>query len=153
MSRSGYDDDGCENWTRIKWRGQVASAIRGKRGQAFLMEMLDALEAMPEKRLIANSLQREVPAFIPPNLAKANQVCALGAVGLRRGINLETLGPDDYNAIAKEFGIARQLVQEIEYENDENSNWNGQFTPEQRWQYMHDWAMKMLRPVPVVPSE
>lgn len=30
MSRSGYNDD-IDNWQMIKWRGQVASAVRGKR--------------------------------------------------------------------------------------------------------------------------
>jgi hypothetical protein len=37
MSRSGYSDD-LENWSLIRWRGAVASAIRGRRGQAFLRE-------------------------------------------------------------------------------------------------------------------
>ena len=31
MSRSGYED-GLEMWDLIRWRGAVASAIRGKRG-------------------------------------------------------------------------------------------------------------------------
>jgi hypothetical protein len=46
MSRSGYSDDHSE-WDLIRWRGAVASAIRGKRGQAFLRELLVALDAMP----------------------------------------------------------------------------------------------------------
>jgi len=34
MSRSGYVDNGdIEQWDLIRWRGAVASAIRGKRGE------------------------------------------------------------------------------------------------------------------------
>lgn len=43
MSRSGYCDDGdYGQWEMIMWRGAVTSAFRGKRGQAFLKEMLDS---------------------------------------------------------------------------------------------------------------
>jgi hypothetical protein len=55
VSRSGYSD-GCEGWDLIRWRGAVESAIRGKRGQAFLKELLAALDALPEKKLVANEL-------------------------------------------------------------------------------------------------
>jgi hypothetical protein len=44
-------------WSHIRWRGAVASAIRGGRGQAFLREMLAAMDAMPVKRLVANELR------------------------------------------------------------------------------------------------
>ena len=40
MSRSGYCDE-LEQSELAMWRGQVASAIRGKRGQAFLVELLN----------------------------------------------------------------------------------------------------------------
>lgn len=68
MSRSGYCDDyDCDPLPLGRWRGQVASAIRGKRGQAFLRELVAALDAMPEKRLIANDLEQ------------AGNVCAIAA--------------------------------------------------------------------------
>lgn len=57
MSRSGYSDEEAEPGQFAMWRGQVASAIRGRRGQALLREMLAAMDAMPVKRLIANSLR------------------------------------------------------------------------------------------------
>jgi hypothetical protein len=50
MGRAGYSED-CDGWALIRWRGAVTSAIRGKRGQAFLREMLDALDALPVKRI------------------------------------------------------------------------------------------------------
>lgn len=50
MSRSGYSDD-CENIAM--WRGVIASATRGKRGQRFFRDLVTALDAMPEKALVA----------------------------------------------------------------------------------------------------
>ena len=140
MSRSGYSDD-CEQWDLIRWRGQVASAIRGKRGQAFLRELLDALDAMPIKRLIANDLVIDAPAFVPPEMASGN-VCAIGSVGVKRGVDMTNIDVDDYDRIAKEFGIAHQLVQEIEFMNDEGA-WGE--TPEERWTRMRKWVVKNLR--------
>lgn len=125
MGRHGYSDD-CENYAM--WRGQVASAIRGKRGQAFLYDLISALEAMPEKKLIRNEL------------VENGQVCALGAVGVSKGINLEDIDPYDYDALANKFGVAHQLIREIEFENDEN----GGSSPEDRWVHIHSWAKNHL---------
>jgi hypothetical protein len=131
MSRSGYSEDyDLDNWNLIRWRGQVASAIRGKRGQAFLRELIEALDAMPEKRLIAHELRQD------------GEVCALGSVGVKRGVELEKLDPVDYDTIAGVFGIAHQLVQEIEWINDEGRYYK---TPEERWQYMRAWAAENLK--------
>jgi len=35
MSRHGYSDD-IDEWALIKWRGQVASAMRGKTGPTII---------------------------------------------------------------------------------------------------------------------
>lgn len=130
MSRSGYSDD-CDNeWVAIMWRGAVASAIRGKRGQAFLKEMLAALDAMPEKRLIAH------------DLVKNGEVCAIGSVGVRRGVDMAKLDPEEPRAIAKAFGIAGALVKEIEYMNDDE--WPRNETPEQRFQRMRAWVVENI---------
>ncbi len=130
MSRAGYSDDICDNWQHIMWRGQVASAIRGKRGQAFLRELIDALDTMPEKRLIAHDLQL------------GSGVCAIGSVGVRRGVDMSTIDPEDWDGIAGTFGIAAPLVREIEYMNDE-ADW--QDNPEKRWQRVRDWAASNLK--------
>jgi hypothetical protein len=129
MSRSGYSDDIDDNWNLIRWRGQVASAIRGKRGQAFLRELVAALDALPEKRLIAN------------NLEHAGNVCAIGSVGLVRGVDMSALDPHDSDAISGVFGIAHQLVREIEFMNDEQYY----KTPEERWSEMRAWAVQNIR--------
>lgn len=46
MSRSGYSDDCDDPLQEGRWRAAVNSAIRGKRGQAFLREALAALVAV-----------------------------------------------------------------------------------------------------------
>lgn len=132
MSRSGYSYDGdVDPWAMIRWRGQVASAIKGKRGQAFLRELIEALDALPEKRLIAHELRQGA------------EVCAVGAVGVKRGVDLESLDVENYDAIADVFGVARQLIQEIEWMNDEGAPWED--TPERRWSRVRAWAASQLR--------
>lgn len=133
MSRSGYSEECDEDWGFIRWRGAVASAIRGKRGQAFLKEILAALDAMSEKRLIANDLEQE------------GAVCAIGSVGKTRGIDMSSLDPEDYHTVAATFGIARALAQEIVYENDEGgpSYW-GKETPEERYTRMRKWIASLI---------
>ena len=130
MSRAGYSDD-IDHWALIRWRGQVASAMKGKRGQAFLRELIDALDAMPEKRLIAGELQ------------EGGNVCAIGSVGARRGLDMSGLDPHDPETLSGAFGIAHQLVREIEFMNDEAVCWNE--TDEQRWSRMRAWAVENLK--------
>lgn len=125
MSRSGYNDD-CGGWDLIRWRGAVSSALKGKRGQAFLVELRDALDAMPDKRLIADSLQAE------------GEFCTIGVVGAKRGVDMAVLDPDDREAVGEAFGISPAMASEIVFMNDEGS-WQAE-TPEQRWQRMRKWV-------------
>ena len=136
MSRHGYCDDFDDNLVLGRWRGQVASAIRGKRGQAFLREMRDALDAMPEKRLITDQLVTE-----------EGDVCALGAVALARKCDVSKLDPEEPEVVAATFGIAEVLVREIVYENDESFcyRYNDADAPEKRWQYMRNWVEKRIK--------
>lgn len=129
MSRSGYND--CcdiEQWDLIRWRGAVASAIRGKRGQAFLKEMLAAMDALPEKRLITGELQ---DAYDP------NAVCALGAVGLARGQDMSQIDPEEHEEVAAEFDVAHAMACEILWENDECGP--RKETPEARFLRVRAW--------------
>lgn len=132
MSRSGMrEDDGEDNWAFIRFRGSVAASLRGKRGQAALRELLAALDAMPNKRLIAEQLVAD------------GEYCALGVLGAARGISIEELNPEDYDQIAEAFNIAPVMVREIEYLNDEGSHL---VTPEQRWQEMRGWVAREIKP-------
>jgi len=130
VSRSNYSDD-CDGAELNLWRGAVRSAINGKRGQALLREMLTALDAMPEKRLIATELEEE-----------SGEVCALGAVGRVRGVRMDALYPEDSEQVARAFGVADALVREIAFMNDEGGHWNE--TPEARWTRMRRWVQSQL---------
>ena len=71
MSRSGlFEYDGDEAMEYGRWRAQVASSIRGKRGQAMLRQLADALDAMTIKQLAPNAFQNE-----------SGYMCALGVLG------------------------------------------------------------------------
>lgn len=134
MSRSGYSDD-CDGWALIRWRGAVNSAIKGKRGQAFLRETLEALDAMPVKRLAADSLQDQA----------SGEFCTLGAVGAVRGVDLAPLEDADREDIAKAFGISEALAAEIMFENDESWGWASNNTPERRWERMRAWIESNIK--------
>jgi len=146
MSRSGYIDDYDDQWAHIMWRGAVASAMKGKRGQSFLKEMLTALDALPVKRLVANEL--ETPDLIPCShwgMFEASSVCAIGAVGKARGIDMSNLDPDDYDSVSGRFGIAQAMAQEIVYVNDEWGSYRE--TQEARFARVRKWVeSKILKP-------
>jgi len=110
MSRSGYCDDyGDDDPLALgRYRAQVGSAIRGKRGQALLRELLAALDAMPDKQLVAGELEAD------------GQFCALGVVGQARGLNLATIDTYDVESLGGKFNIAEQLAREIMWVNDEH---------------------------------
>lgn len=142
MSRSGYSDD-CENLAM--WRGRVASATRGKRGQSFFRALLAALDAMPEKSLITSALETET-----------GEVCAIGALGKARGIDMSDIDSDEPSEVAPLFDIAECLAQEVVYMNDEyydrtldkDQRSYRDYTPEERWQKMRDWVAKQIRVTP-----
>ena len=127
MSRSGYSDD-CENMAL--WRGAVNRAIKGKRGQEFLKEMVAALDAMPEKKLAADSF------------TQGGEVCALGSVALKRGLDVSRFEESDdvWESVGHAFGIAPAMAAEIMFENDEIGA-----TPEKRWAYMRAWAVSQIQ--------
>lgn len=132
MSRSGYSDDGdYDQWRTICWRGAVASAIRGKRGQAFLKEMLSALDALPEKRLIDGELEA------------SGQVCALGSVGKARGVDMSKIDPEDRETVAGTFGIPLSLAAEVMWENDDAGFYKE--TPEVRFSRVRAWVAAQIR--------
>ena len=128
MSRSGYSEDYefCQLWEQA-----VDRATFGRRGQAFMRKLRDALDAMPIKRLITDAIRDDT-----------GDVCALGAVDP----NVKTYYAEE---LAQHFGIARALAAEIVYRNDEwPFFWQRQRdeTPEERWQRMRDWVEKQIGP-------
>ena len=130
MGRHGYTDE-CENVAM--WRGVIASATRGKRGQAFFRALLAALDAMPEKRLVTGELQDSEGA-----------VCALGCLGKARGVDLASVDTRDWDSLGELLDIAPQLVQEVMFVNDE---WNRR-DDGNRWKLVRDWAARQIRVEP-----
>jgi hypothetical protein len=163
MSRSGYTDDQEDQWAFIRYRGAVTSAIRGKRGQAFLREMLASLDAMPDKRLITGALVFDGQPDIPWNpyphedvivggdqlvtgrgeVVRVGDVCAIGSVGIARGLDMSGVDPHDPPQVSGAFGISEALAREIVYENDEGCY--RPETPEQRFERMRNWILSLLR--------
>lgn len=138
MSRAGYSDDMSDPLELGRWRAQVASAIRGARGQKFFADLIAALDALPAPRLVKNELE-----------AAEGEVCALGALGKARGVNLGELDTEDYEQLGSTFNIAHQLAQETMYVNDESLY---RATPEERWQLVRDWAVQQLRAAPTTEA-
>jgi hypothetical protein len=131
MSRSGYSDD--YDYVEL-YRATVERALQGKRGQAFLRELAESLDAMPEKRLIAEEL-------IDGN----GNVCAIGAVCKSRGVDVSRINYEAPEQVGKAVGIARCMAAEIEYMNDEWCD-SERETPEQRWTRMRKWVQANIIP-------
>jgi hypothetical protein len=135
MSRSGYADDYTDDDNSVYlYRGAVESALRGRRGQAFLKEMLAAMDALPEKKLIAHDLEKE------------GAVCAIGSVGKARGLDMSKLDPEDPETVAATFGIAPAMAREIVFENDDEWFSTGSETPEHRFERVRRWIESKLAP-------
>ena len=130
MGRSGYSYDCDDNWAMIRYRGMLASAVRGKRGQAFFRDLVTALDEMPQKRLIRNELLRD------------GEVCAVGALWLRRVIALVKVDAEDRVIVACVFDIALPLARDVVYMNDE---YYDSATPEERWTKIRAWAESKIK--------
>lgn len=165
MSRSGYTDDCDDPLAHGRWRQAVKRSLEGKRGQALLRELVDALDAMPDKRLYPGS-------FATPE----GEFCTLGVLGAKRGTKMDDLGDEDEcdtDVVGQRFGIAPAMAAEIMYLNDEYmvDTWKwvdveicgpmrpyypdwGEHTrsvsipndnhPQERWQRMRAWAVENL---------
>jgi len=159
MNRSGYSDDyDSSDFSHVRHQGSLSRAINGKRGQAFLIALIAALDALPERVLIAQEF------------ASNGCFCALGAVANVRGIDPSNLDYDDYEALAKTFGIAESLARDVMNTNDDvnDKRWiemqienpspgyphygrtttsvrvPDELAPQKRWQYVRDWAQAKL---------
>ena len=163
MSRSGlYEYDGDDPLAYGRWRAQVKSAINGKRGQAFLRDLLSALDALPEKRLVSGDLVFDgSPEFPFPTQyedvivgadelvtgrgerVRVGESCALGALGISRGLDMRKFHQSDPQFIADALDVAHQLAREVIWENDENC---GALSPEQRFAHMRAWVASKINP-------
>ena len=100
----------------------------------MLRELAAALDAMPEKALVAMAL-----------FDGDGNVCSLGAPGQASGTkdSMRQLDPEAYGSVAGAFGVAPAMIREIAYENDE-SVWESE-TPEHRWRRIRAWVTDNLK--------
>lgn len=150
MSRSGYIDDGWDSqegqWAHIRWRGAVTSALKGKRGQEFLQELLQVLDEMPVKELHANLFVDDDPD------ASSCRVCAMGAVWKARGLptdeSMRYVDEDDWDGFerteefGKQLGIAPAMAREIAFINDDPYSL---YTPRARYEAVRRWVISELK--------
>ena len=143
-----YDGEGP---SPVLWQQAVTNALRGRRGQAVLRELREALLDLPQPRLIVGALVRE------------GEVCALGALAAQRlaaspiTLNSTQIGSlveleafvgqwtqDEFSSMefGRQMGLVRPLAWAIAYENDEGS-WNRE-TPEQTFQRVLRWVDRQL---------
>jgi hypothetical protein len=93
--------------------------------------MLAALDALPERELVSDELVTDEGA-----------VCAIGAVGRARGVDMTGIGPHTPYDVGDRFGIAEALASEIVYMNDERGPSNE--TPGLRWDRMRRWVASLI---------
>lgn len=135
MSRSGYDEDGdWEWWPHIRYRGQVASATRGKRGQRALIELGIAMDVMQPKELHAGALRT------------SEGVCSLGCLMESRGIDISGFekrevpnGSTESGCVAEALDIAEPLAREVMFMNDVYGD-----TPMARWSRVRQWVSTQI---------
>ena len=148
MSRYEYDGDESAMPYGL-WRSNVDRALKGKRGRQALRDLRDALQALPEPRLIEGALCTVSPEKRPVRYLADEQlggVCAIGAYlwhqKVKAGMDpaeafdsLPTL-PDDDSELHDTAKLAESearmtytLAWELAYMNDEK--W-GRKSPEER---------------------
>ena len=118
----------------------LAAGISSNRGQVLLRDLLAALDAMQNKKLIAGD-------YVLPD----GKCCALGALGLARGIDPEdmiSLEDSDHRA-AKLFGASISLIMEIERVNDQDLELDLRYrtndeVQERRWARTREWVASKI---------
>lgn len=145
MSRADYSEDYGDDPLAVgRWRAAVRRATRGKRGQALLREMRDALDAMPVKELVAETLAND-----------QGECCAMGAAALTRvkdgRVSIDQVlevDPEDSDQVARLMNAAPALVREIAYHNDEVFPWragdSGETDEQCRWRQMRAWVASQI---------
>jgi hypothetical protein len=144
MSRFDYDDGDWDYGRFMLWERAMQNALSGRRGQAALADLEQALLALPEPRLIEGYL------------AKDGEVCAMGALVAAKRVaagedraavlaELERLSPEESweapdvtASIGRQYGgMAYAMAWRIAELNDEDCR---AYTPEQRFEKVLAWV-------------
>jgi hypothetical protein len=145
MSRySDSVDYGYEPWMEGQAAGALRSAIRGRRGQRLLRDLIAGLDALPVPELAAGSLEDP----------ETGCVCALGAVRLQRGadavpLRFDPTDPDvDWRDLAEPFDISETLADAVVGQNEYYDGDNDEPSRRCRWRSVRDWAVRNLTTPP-----
>ena len=137
-----YDD----NWALDmgRWERNSRAVLRSKRGQQALRELEAALLALPVKRLVADDLC--LPVAITDDGEVIYRVCAIGALGLHRGIDPASMaewneeGREGTVGMGESLGLRRTLAWVIGETNDRIYR----ETEEQRYERVLQWIRDVL---------
>lgn len=136
--RISYSEDEEYGGQFELWQANCQRSLRGKKGQAELRVLRDALLALPEKRLISGALERD------------GDVCAIACYGKFKGIDLEPFKsqPDDWDEddiesdqVGIEGGMPRLVAWKVVEMNDMEFD---HLSPEKRYERMLAWVERQL---------
>jgi hypothetical protein len=131
MSRISYSDDEDYPGQFDLWQANCRRSLRGKQGQEELKELRAALLSLPEKRLIHGLLEDE-----------EGGVCAIGAYGKHKGLDISKFDPDDAtDEVGIEGGMPALVAWKVVEMNDMEFD---HLTPERRYQKMLAWVESWL---------
>jgi hypothetical protein len=153
-----------------RWERNLRATVRSAKGKKLLQDLKEALEAMPTKELIANSLVKtelvsynfddEYPVVIP-----TNSYCAMGALAAHKGVDVVDFANGDEeeyymtDELAGALSINNTMAYAIATCNDEATNYkpgmNWKTTPKttnaDRWHYVYNRVCLALeKGVPLV---
>lgn len=132
MSRISYCDEEDHPGQFDLWQANCRRSLQGKRGKAELIQLRDALLALPDKRLIHGSL-----------IDEDGELCAIGAYAKHKGLDLQKYDPEDAtDEVGIEAGMPDLVAWKVVEMNDEQ--YHSGFTPEQRYEAMLGWVERQL---------
>lgn len=142
MSRLDYGDGDSywEPWMDGQQAGALRSATRGKRGQRFLRDLIEALDALPVPELAVGALEDE----------ETGCCCAFGAVRRHRGAENVPLGFDPTredmppDSLAQPFDVSQTLAWAVVQANEESSTSNTPDARRRRFKEVRRWAVAKL---------
>lgn len=142
--RIGYIDEEQFQGQFALWQSNCARSLRGKQGQAALRELEEALVALPTKRLIADAL------------VHSGDVCAIGALALKRGkldLSEEHEG-DEMEDVGVGLGMPRLVAWKVVEANDiDNEKYSVLAPGPNQYGYYHGYQPGYRLTIETTPEE
>src|SRR5262245_59672680 len=141
MSRINYADEEDHPGQFELWQANCLRSIKGRKGQAALRELEQALLALPEKRLIADELENA-----------DGQVCAIGALVKHKNHTPKADPEYEMEAVGVEMGMPEMVAWKVVCLNDHELDTRYDrdlgrcvpITPEERYERVLQQVQKWL---------